>query len=195
MALGQGYTVEGQLSRSEVIGGFQIRVYEPSPGRFPDEPPDVRDSGPEMLFSGISRPPIEMGIAAGGKVTQKIYPDTYGIDTWDPDNYATLFVHLVNSEQYMEITGLEPPPTPISAQTYASYGLPWFGLYDEHMGDLSPSAELGRVKTIREIDAERRTGDPAEAPLLIDPRAVHNLHHGPPPARKDEPGGGRSEVQ
>jgi len=28
-------------------------------------------------------PPDEMGLAAGGKIKQKIYPDPYGISTWD----------------------------------------------------------------------------------------------------------------
>jgi hypothetical protein len=31
---------------------------------------------------------------------------------------------------YREITGEEPPSTPISAKLYAQHGYPWFDLYD-----------------------------------------------------------------
>ena len=97
----------------------------------------------------------EMGIAAGGKRKQKIYPDPHGIDTWDEQNYNRVYVHIVNSMIYREITGLEPPKTPITAQTYAKHNLPWFDLYDETMADIAPSPELSQVKTIKEMDAEK----------------------------------------
>src|SRR4051794_34612711 len=37
MPLGLGYTVEAQLTGKEDVGGLQLRVFEPRPGRFPDE--------------------------------------------------------------------------------------------------------------------------------------------------------------
>ena len=39
MPLGSGTTVEAQLTGREEVGGIQIRVFEPKPGRFPDRPP------------------------------------------------------------------------------------------------------------------------------------------------------------
>ena len=51
--------------------------------------------------------------------------DEYGIDTWDQLNYGRLLVHLVDGEMFRQITGKEPPPTPISPETYAEAGLPW----------------------------------------------------------------------
>ena len=36
---------------------------------------------------------------------QKIYPDAYGIDTWDLTSYGEVSVHIVNSLQYAELTG------------------------------------------------------------------------------------------
>jgi len=32
----------------------------------------------------------EMGLGAGGKIKQEIYPDSYGFDTWDQDNYGQI---------------------------------------------------------------------------------------------------------
>jgi hypothetical protein len=74
------------------------------------------------------------------------------VDTWDPDNRGSLNVHLVNSDQYQELTGQSPPPTPIDAQTYAAHGLPWFELYDEGLPHLPPAPPLSGVKTIHELD-------------------------------------------
>jgi hypothetical protein len=149
MPLGMGYTVEGQITGKEEFGGIQIVVYAPKPGRFKEE-----DSNIEPIFNTFmtSRP---MGIAAGGKMKQKIYPDPYGIDTWDEGNYGRVFVHIINSVAFKAVTGLEPPPTPISAKTYAKYGLPWYDLYDEDKGDLSPSGELKKIKSIRKLDKEK----------------------------------------
>lgn len=96
-----------------------------------------------------------MGVAAGGKMKQKIYPDPHGIDTWDEENYGRVYVHIVNSMMYREITGKEPPPTPVTAKTYTQYSLPWFDLYDDKMGDISASEVLKKVKTVKEMDEEK----------------------------------------
>ena len=157
MPLGQGYTVEGQLTGREEVGGLQIRVYEPKPGRFPDRPPRKR---PAFVPEGVpmSMPMAQgaaMGLGAGGQMRQKIYPDPYGIGTWDPENVTSVFVHIVNSEQYRELTGREPPPSPVGAKTYTESGLPWFELYDEHKPQIQPATPLTGVRSIREIDRER----------------------------------------
>jgi hypothetical protein len=180
MPLGMGYTVEGQLTGREEFGGIQILVYEPKPGRFPDEPPPEPEWGPELLFAEEAVPTAEMGLGAGGKMTQKIYPDPYGIDTWDPENRGAVYVHIVNSEQYRELTGLEPPPTPISAELYTRYGLPWFDLYDEEKGDVAASAELAKVKTIKEQEAGEGT-EPLEedASVDVDASQIKKLYHKP----------------
>ena len=96
-----------------------------------------------------------MGLGAGGKMRQKIYPDEYGIDAWDQENWGRVYVHIVNSMAYREITGSDPPPTPVSSRSYTQCGLPWFGLYDEAKGDLHPSDVLGSVKSVKDMDKEK----------------------------------------
>ncbi len=113
MPLGFGYTVEASLTGTEQFGGIQITVFEPKPGKFPDEPPVRPTAGPERL-AGL-RPSVAaqaMGLGAGGVMRQKIYPDPYGLDIWDPDHYGRIFVHILNSTQFHEVTGVEAPPTP-----------------------------------------------------------------------------------
>jgi hypothetical protein len=142
MPLGSGQTVEGQLTGAEEIGGIEVRVYEPKPGRFPDTapPPDPRT----RMYSATT----PMGIAPGGTIEQKIYPDPYGLDVWDPDNWGRAFVHILNSQQFHAVTGQRPPMTPISAQAYTERGFPWFKLYDEDEGDLAPSENLRGLKSV-----------------------------------------------
>ena len=65
-----------------------------------------------------------MGLAAGGRMEQKIYPDAYGIETWDPQNSGSVDVHIVNSEQYREITGKDPPPSPVTGESKKCSGNP-----------------------------------------------------------------------
>jgi hypothetical protein len=154
MPLGSGLTVEAQVSGAEEVGGIQILVYEPKPGRFPDQPPLERS--PDTRGLAVSLPMgAEMGLGAGGKMTQKIYPDPYGLDTWDLENFGSIVVHIINSEQYRELTDLEPPATPITAQAYTQYGFPWFALYDEQQGDVPAAQTLSQVKTVGEQESEQ----------------------------------------
>ncbi|MBO9539721.1 hypothetical protein J7643_03915 [bacterium] len=152
MPLGQGYTVEGQLTGAEKHGGIQLIAFAPKPGRFPDEPPRV-ETCDYLVCESAAAP--SMGLAAGGKMTQKIYADEYGLDTWDQENYGRVFIHIVDSMVFREITGEEPPPTPVTAKTYAQYHLPWFSLYDELKQDLPPSGILKGVKSVKQVDVEK----------------------------------------
>ncbi len=155
MPSGEGYTVEEQLTGKADFGGIQLRVYEPLPGRFPDQQPPPPSPDSFMFRKSSPMRAAAMGLGAGGHIEQKIYPDPHGIETWDAQNFGVAFVHLVNSEQYESITGHAPPPTSVDARTYTEHGLPWFDLYKEDAGDVGASARLAGVKSIRERDAEK----------------------------------------
>ena len=155
MPLGMGYTVEASLTGKEKFGGIQLTVFEPKPGRFPDKAP-IRSETAPLRFAApkASSAPQSMGLGAGGEMKQKIYPDPHGIDVWDQNNYGRIAIHIVNSAHFLELTGRQPPPTPIDSKCYTEYGLPWFDIYDEFKEDVSPSDFLTDVKTIAEIDAQ-----------------------------------------
>ncbi len=160
MPLGLGYTVEGQRSGEERVGGIQLKVFEPRPGRFPDQPPPpapARYACCPQAPAGRSRSSASLGLAAGGRMKQKIYPDPHGLETWDPTNTARVFVHIVTSELWRELTHEAPPPTPVTAREYATAGLPWFDLYDEAAPSCAPTAELAAVRSVKELDAEKST--------------------------------------
>ena len=114
----------------------------------------------------------EMGLAAGGRMRQKIYPDRHGIETWDERRFGRVYVHIVNSQMWREITGEPPPETPVSARSYAESGLPWFDLYDEQKGDIAASDRLATVKSVKELDADKgfarqQDDDPVKANPVI----------------------------
>lgn len=163
MPLGLGYTVEGQVTGEEAVGGLQIQVFEPKAGRFPDEPPVMRSRGmggspaPMACAPAPCAAPGAMGLAAGGRMKQSIYTDPHGKETWDLQNSARLFVHIVNSEMWREITGEEPPASPISAKDYTNHRLPWFELYDESVPAIQGSSKLASLKSVKEMDAEKST--------------------------------------
>jgi hypothetical protein len=168
MPLGLGYTVEGQITGEESVGGLQLKVFEPKPGRFPDKPSPsfLRStfgamgcpaSAPMACAMPRARAPegAAMGLAAGGRMKQSVYADRHGIATWDPSATRRVFVHIVNSATWREITGEETPPSPVTARDYAAHGLPWFELYDEHLGALPGTATLSGVKTVKDVDGEK----------------------------------------
>lgn len=148
MPLGTGQTVEAQVSGSEDVGGIQLMAVAPKAGRFPEDPAES-----DLMVPMLSSPAApDMGLGVGGLMTQDIYPDDHGLDTWDTENTARVFVHIANSAMYREITGLEPPPTPIDARSYAEAGMPWFELDDDHLGDLPAPDQLAGVKSVNDLD-------------------------------------------
>lgn len=175
MPLGLGYTVEGQLTGHETFGGIQLQSYAPHPGRIPAR------HGNEDLECCLSMPaaPVRrrggagsMGLAAGGRMKQKIYPDPHGIDVWNQGSRVRVFVHIVNSELWRDITGEAPPSTPVTARSYSEAGLPWFDLYDESAATLTPTGALAGVKSVKEIDATKSTlplqdDDPVAVPVVV----------------------------
>lgn len=265
MPLGQGYTIEAQITDEETHGGFQVVVFDAKSGRFPDEDPatkaaaaksrkeralraqeeeilksftaetrklvtllqdhhyvqvaelvaktpeqvlreiaDVRakvdefwgwfdfnrlvpaknlepvdltlraqplDRGRGIQFMpAIDEPPLtlgagrptkppaavkEMGIAAGGRIKQQILEDEFGADSWDPEAYRDIVIHLVNSAVFEEITGEPPPETPITVAQYQRYNIPWYSDYDEKVSSVGAAGLFRRIFSVGQIDKER----------------------------------------
>jgi hypothetical protein len=172
MPLGMGYTAEGQITGEENFGGIQIRVMLPKEGfKRPASrirPRSARIGGQSVNFIAASSTMDMMmdqemysssavrgmGLGGGGKMRQKIYPDPYGVNTWDESSFGRVFIHIVNSEDWKRITGQEAPSTPVSAQAYAQHGYPWFDLYDEAMGDVAASKTLQGLKSVAQKDSD-----------------------------------------
>jgi hypothetical protein len=173
MPLGMGYTVEGQVTGREDVGGLQLLVVPPKDGLLakPAAGASFAAAGPYVeaqssgghfsLDTGSSysineqslNKGAEMGLAQGGEMVQKIYPDPHGLATWLPEAAGRLFVHIVNSELWRQITGEPAPPSPITARDYTAAGHPWYEIWDAEMADVRPSPTLAGVKTVGQKDA------------------------------------------
>jgi hypothetical protein len=152
--LGEGFTLDEQLQRRSAVHGIALREHAAKPGRFPDQAPLTRTEITEAPPLHSLRAPT-MGIGAGGNIEQKIYPDQYGIGCWKRDSTADAKVYIINSAQFIYVTGRPPPPPVISAADYTKNGFPWFALWDVESGDLGSQSALEQVRSIGSIDASR----------------------------------------
>ena len=126
MPLGEGFTAEEQLTGEAEHGGIQIVAYPMKASVFKERyglPPGV-------ILKESSKCESAMGLAPGGLMRQEIYEDEHGYDVWDQSTKSRCFVHIVNSLQYLELTGKEPPTKAPTSQQYTDEGLPWFEYYD-----------------------------------------------------------------
>lgn len=189
--LGSDYTVEGQVTGEEVWGGIQFLMVPGKPRPRPEAPPrgtmmkrierarPAADGEPMVRVhaQALQESPSAMGLGAGGTMDQKVYPDPFGIRHWDQAQAGRVFVHIANAAMFREITGKEPPPSPVSAADYSRNGLPWFGLYDSDEQSLAASETLADVWSIRELD-EARIGPAAyfDPSIEVSDNQVATIH-------------------
>ena len=95
---------------------------------------------------------MELGVAAGGLIKQWILPDTNPASIWQRDRTVCFNVQILNSAAFHQITGTNPPESPISAATYASEGLPFFAIYNE-TSDIK--GDFGAVKSVKALDKDK----------------------------------------
>jgi len=101
----------------------------------------------------------EMGLAAGGKMKQKVYVDDERNFNWyDLSKCTRVFVNIANGNMWRSITGEELPESPLNPKMYSQYGYPWFALYDDSLQDVEASDALSAVKSIAEIEKEKEDG-------------------------------------
>lgn len=179
MPLGQGYTIESQITDEEEFGGFQIVAFECVHGRFPERDPVVDERirrleyyrrQPIRLFSSPAPSRYEdegvsMGIAAGGSIKQQIQKDTYGVDTWCIERKRSVTIHLVNSLAYRAITGIDPPQSPITAVEYQRAKIPWYSHYDETAPVVKPPSIFKRILGVTGIEKKRGISDANDSKL------------------------------
>ena len=148
--LGQGVTVEEQLTGKADVGGIQIQVYPLKADCWEGRSDDDIDVRFDMVCGSI---PQGMGLAAGGRIEQTIEKDEHLLDEYDMLHSSRVFVHLVNSEDWHALTGRDMPRPPLTAEAYNALDLPWFEWYDEGQA-VSGSSLLAKVKSVGELDKE-----------------------------------------
>lgn len=159
MPLGGGFTAEEQLTNRHESGGLQLIVHPMKQDVYEEylkSQPVIEEPSSAIRFC-FNKAPLEMGLAPGGLMRQKIYNDKHGKSAWDQANSSRCFVHLANSEQFQAITGRLPPHVPPSCKEYTDAGLPWFELYDDSKA-VSGSSVLGKLTSIAAKVAQEGKG-------------------------------------
>ena len=149
MPLGDGYSVEEQITGEAEHGGIQIVAYPMKRERYER----LRRASGVLVHELMRR--VDMGLAPGGRMRQEIYNDPYGLDAWDQRHSSRCFVSIANSAQWSAITGERPPTEPPTAAAYTRAGLPWFDYYGgdneaavgaKKLAGLASVAEMGKRK-------------------------------------------------
>ena len=171
MPLGQGYTAEEQLTGDGRHGGLQLIVYPMQASRYEDLKPE-----PRMLYYSLAPDACsEMGLAPGGLMRQEIYEDDHGFDVWDRSVRSRCFVHVLNSVQFFEVTGVEPPAKPPTARAYDKAGLPWFEYYGGDRTALEGAKKLAGLDSVAATKLGKGEGVLADNDALT-PAVITRLH-------------------
>jgi hypothetical protein len=134
--LGDGVTVEEQLTGEAEFGGIQIKAW-PLKAKVYRElcQPDIsiRSVGEPSDAMFCLDASAEMGLGMGGSMKQEIYDDAFSRKDWETGFTSRCFVHLMNSVAYSNVTGHLPPHRPYEAADYTNAGLPWFDYYSDRI--------------------------------------------------------------
>jgi hypothetical protein len=157
MPLGEGYSVEEQLTNEAEWGGLQISVvplkaHVWQKRRSEWEEARARPTRSFMLSDACaSLLPAQMGLAAGGKMRQVIHPDPFDLQDWDVAAADRVFITLVHAKDWKTITGEPAASEPPTAKEYCDAGLPWFEHYGKDQSALVGSAKLAGIKSVAKV--------------------------------------------
>lgn len=155
--LGKSESVEFRLTGEEVWGGIQLLAIPMKPEFYRSiieetlaAEASIRNLDLDASSGNISSdmdlccsmtPPETMGLGAGGRILQTIEQDPYGIDYWDFNRAQRLFVSMINANQWEEISGVGPHPSPITSEDYNRSIGKWYHLNGKN--DIGPSPAFG----------------------------------------------------
>jgi len=165
-----GESVEHQLTGRDE-GGITLASFLPKPGML----------GENAAPRKPARQTRELGVGAGGRIGQRLYPDPFGPRTWERAPDRVIHVHLIDAGEFTRVTGEPVPRSPTDADTYSRFGLPWFEVYDSARGELPATANLSTIKSVDEIDSPSATSRPAAEPKKLLPKNVRPI---PPRSRR-----------
>ncbi|PVH76463.1 hypothetical protein DL98DRAFT_657413 [Cadophora sp. DSE1049] len=104
------------------------------------KPKKIRDEQHEKVLETATVQ--ELAIAPGGFIQQTIVRDVYEPQLWDIENSVMLNLQLIDATSFPAL-GLPVPVTPITAETYATHGYPFFKMQAAYLAAFQ-SKVLGR---------------------------------------------------
>lgn len=98
----------------------------------------------------------DMGLAAGGRMRQQVFNDEeFSISDWDTENGSRVFIHLVNSMVWQQITGKAPPLPPLTAAQYSMHNYPWYDHWNNEAKSLKGTKKTASLKSIAVLEKEK----------------------------------------
>jgi hypothetical protein len=146
-----GNSVEHQLTGRDT-GGISIACFAPKAQEALPSPP--------QRGRAVGR---ELTLGAGGRIAQRVYPDPYGIDVWEPSPRRIVYLHILEAGEYERLTGEAAPPSPVDVQTYVRFGLPWFEVHDAARGDIPTSPTMSQLEPA-DLPKGETAGDATDKP-------------------------------
>ena len=153
MPLGSGYSVEEQVTGTAEHGGVQLLVHPLKKSAYQPRSQLVMKRWSAFDQATLFSPSedLDMGLAAGGQMSQEIYEDTQEFNDWDLERHGRCFVHLANSLAWRAITGQDPPTVPFTSAEYTRAGLPWFEYYADGEKALQAGGILQTIRSVMQI--------------------------------------------
>lgn len=99
---------------------------------------------------------LDMGLAAGGRMTQQVFKDPYGLSVWSQTAKTRCFVHMCNSLGWQHLTGALPPHPPMTAAHYNGSGFPWFSFYEDGAPSHGGTDKLKGLKSVAQVQQEKK---------------------------------------
>jgi len=154
MPLGQGYSVEEQISRTAEHGGLQLVVHPLKAAAY-RELQRERARISRRSTGEIARRAADMGLAPGGRMRQEVYQDPFAPSDWSQKHTGRCFITIVNTVLWPSLTGETPPSVSPTASDYTKAGLPWFEYYDPGAVALRGSDTLARVRSVKALSESK----------------------------------------
>jgi hypothetical protein len=98
----------------------------------------------------------EMSLGVGGLIKQSILRDPHASTAWDSENTAMFNIQLLSADVFQQVTGMPPRPSPVTAESYAAAGLPFFEIEGE--GNSGVVGLFSDIKSVSQLDRENCKG-------------------------------------
>src|SRR5271154_3035491 len=98
----------------------------------------------------------QLGVGAGGSIMQHIERDENDPRIWDVANSKILNVQIIDSTTFRLVTGLNPPETPITAQTYKQMGLPFYRLWRDEGKEDGVAGAWGGLMGVADVASNKK---------------------------------------
>ena len=115
-----------------------------------------------------------MSIAPGGLLRTNLEVSDF-VDEWNWGGKVCFNVMFLDSQKFRHVTGLEPPPPPMSAQAYSKLSLPYFDDPRQLVRELENERQANKL--LKSVDTMRDLNEPSHPvePVMLEANPAREL--------------------